>query len=75
MCLKRNDNTKEIRSKISQITEKERYKIEGYKAIKLSNRSIAKILNKSHTAINNEIKRGTVKQLTSELIEIRTGVQ
>jgi len=53
------------------ITEQERYKIEGFKQIKLSNRKIAKALNKSHTAINKEIKRGTVTQMNSELIEFK----
>jgi IS30 family transposase len=52
------------------ITEQERYKIEGFKAIKLSNRAIARALAKSHTAINDEIKRGTVKQLKTDLTEV-----
>jgi IS30 family transposase len=55
---------------MKHITESERYQIEGFKKIKMSNRRIAKALGKSHTAINEEIKRGTVKQLTTELIEI-----
>jgi len=57
---------------MSHITEKERYKIEGFKSIKLSNREIAKALNKSHTAINAEIKRGSVKQMKSDLTEFIT---
>jgi len=36
----------------------------------MSNRAIARALGKSHTAINNELKRGLVKQLTSELVEV-----
>lgn len=52
------------------ITEKDRYKIEGFKQVKMSNRAIAKVLNKSHTAINTEIKRGSVKQLKTDLTEI-----
>jgi IS30 family transposase len=52
------------------ITEQERYKIEGFKAIKLSNRAIARALDKSHTAINDEIKRGTVRQLKTDLTEV-----
>jgi len=64
------DNTKIGASKARHLTEGERYKIEGYKAIKLSNRSIAKALEKSHSAINAEIKRGSVKQLRSDLVEM-----
>jgi len=70
MCLCKNNNIKKAKKKGSHITEEERYKIEGYKAIKLSNRAIAKVLNKSHSAINAEINRGKVKQLTTELEEI-----
>ena len=65
-----NNNIKENRTAIRHLTERDRYKIEGYKQLKLPNRRIAKELGKSHSAINAEIKRGTVKQLTSELLEI-----
>ena len=66
MRLNNDNNTK---NKISHFTEKERYKIEGYKAIKMSNRRIAKELNKSHSATNKEVHRGTVVQLNSDLTE------
>ena len=69
MCY-RDDNTKKEKSKGRHITEKERYKIEGYKGIKMSNREIAKALGKSHSAINEEIKRGMVRQLRSDLTEV-----
>jgi hypothetical protein len=36
---------------MKHITESERYQIEGFKKIKMSNRKIAKALGKSHTAI------------------------
>lgn len=68
MCQEKN-NTKAGGSKQSHITEKERYKIEGCKAVGMSNRAIAQVLNRSHTAINKEIKRGTVKQMRSDLTE------
>ena len=70
MCHKENNSIKREKSKTRHFTEGERYKIEGYKQLKLSNRKIAKILGKSHSAVNEEIKRGQVTQLTSELIEI-----
>ena len=51
------------------ISEPERYKIEGYKELKLSNRKIAAIMGRSHSSINAEIKRGTVLQRKSDLTE------
>jgi IS30 family transposase len=52
------------------LKEAERYKIEGYKQIGKSNREIARIMGRSHSAINEEIKRGNVRQLKSDLTEI-----
>ncbi len=49
MCLQRNCNTEVVASKGEHLTEAERYKIEGLKQAKLSNRAIAKILGKSHS--------------------------
>jgi IS30 family transposase len=63
------------KSKISHLTEKERYKIEGYRALKMSNRKIAIALNKSHSTINAEIKRGLVKQLRSEAYRTVKGLR
>ena len=51
------------------IREEERYKIEGYKEIGMSNRKIAKALNKSHSAINKEVNRGKVAQRKTDLTE------
>ena len=62
------NNTK---SRISHLTESERYKIEGYKAIKMSNRAIARTIGKSHRSINEEIKRGLVTQVKSDLMEVK----
>jgi IS30 family transposase len=70
MCLERNTNIERTKSKAAHITEEERYKIEGYKEIGMSSRQIGKAIGKTHGAVNKEIKRGTVKRRTSELIEI-----
>lgn len=70
MCHKEDNSTKTKARKIKHFTEAERYKIEGYKQIKLSNRKIAETLGKSPSAVNAEIKRGKVMQRTSELIEV-----
>jgi IS30 family transposase len=70
MCLTTNDIINESDCARRHLTEIDRYKIEGYRQLKLSNREIAKALGKSHSAINAEIRRGTVKQLTSGLLEI-----
>jgi IS30 family transposase len=69
MCLEKDCNKRNEKSKATHITEAERYKIEGYKEIGLSNRKIAKAINKSHSSINNEVKRGKVRQLNSDLTE------
>ena len=71
MYQEKKDNTKKGKREISHITEKERYKIEGYKAIKMSNRMISRMLCKSHSAINAEIRRGTVEQMKSDLTVVR----
>jgi len=70
MCLEQDNNAKGEKRKGKHITEEERYKIEGYKEIKLSNREIARILNKSHSTINEEIKRGEVLHRKTDLTEI-----
>jgi IS30 family transposase len=62
------DNTKEL--KWRQISEPDRYKIEGYLADKKKPAEIAKLLSFHRTAICREIAVGTVRQLTSELVEI-----
>jgi IS30 family transposase len=64
-----NNNIKEAGSKGKHITETERYKIEGYKQAKMSNRAIAKLLRKSHSSINEEIKRGSIVQKKSDLTD------
>ncbi len=51
------------------ITEKERYKIEVLLKEKYSVADIAKIIGKTRQTIYNEIKRGTVKQLDTNLKE------
>ena len=49
------ENMESKGQKGKHITESERYKIEGYKQIGMSHRKIAKVLEKSHSAINEEI--------------------
>lgn len=71
MSFQANSNTNEIKSKWRHLSEEERYKIEGLLQAKLTNRAIAKILGKSHGSINEEVRRGQVTQLTSELVEVR----
>ena len=51
------------------LSESERYKIEGYLKAGIKPGEIAKLLGRCKATIYNEIKRGTCKQLTSELIE------
>lgn len=69
MRLKRKHNTGKEKRKGAHLTEEERYKIEGYKEIGMSNRKIAKALSKTHSAINKEVKRGMVVQLKTDLTE------
>jgi transposase, IS30 family len=71
MCLEKENNIRERKSKVRHLRERERYKIEGYKEIGLSNREIARILGKSHSTINYEIKRGEVIQRKSDLTEVK----
>jgi IS30 family transposase len=71
MCLNENNNTIENRNKGGYISEPERYKIEGFKNVRMSNRAIAVALNRSHSSINEEVKRGTVKQRRSDLTEVK----
>ena len=63
-------NTGRSKSKHQHFTETDRYKIEGYKQIKMSHRKIAIELGKSHSAVNKEVKRGMVTQRTTELIDV-----
>lgn len=50
-------------------TERERYKLEYMRKIKVPVKQIAEELGKTEKTIYNELKRGTVKLLNSELIE------
>ena len=52
------------------ITERQRYEIEAYLKAGLKPEKIAELIGKCVGTIYNEIKRGTCKQLTSELEEI-----
>jgi len=70
MCLQDNNTSNAAKKKGIHLTEAQRYKIEGYKQVKMSNREIAKALGRSHSAINEEIKRGAVKQMTTQLIMV-----
>lgn len=45
------------------LTREERIKIEGYKEIGYSNRTIARILKRAPQTINNAVKRGTVRTI------------
>lgn len=57
--------------KFKQLTYEDRIKIEPlYNDLHLSYTEIGKILGKDRTTISRDIKRGLVKNLTSELIEI-----
>ena len=71
MCLGVNSNTEEEKRKGRHISEQERYKIEGYKEVGMSNRKIAKALNRTHSAINKEITRGTVIQRKTDLTDVK----
>lgn len=51
------------------LTERERYKLEYMRKIKVPVKQIAAELGKTEKTIYNELKRGTVKLLNSELIE------
>ena len=54
-----------------QLTYKDRIKIEAlYNKLHLTYTEIGKIVGKDRTTISRDIKRGLVKNLTSELIEI-----
>lgn len=65
-----NNKTKKRKGKVfKQITEPERYKIEGYKAAKLSNRAIGELLGKDRRTIDREVKSGTIKLRNSDLTE------
>lgn len=59
------------RRKWTHLTEKERYKLEALLEQKISIIKISEQLNKHRSTIHREIKEGTIKRLTSELIEIR----
>ena len=70
MGLRYDISTNGNKSKYRHLTEAERYKIEGYKQIKMSHRKIAKELGGSHSAINKEVQRGMVTQRTTDLIDV-----
>jgi IS30 family transposase len=69
MCPNENNNIEIEKRKGRHLSEQERYKIEGYKEIGMSNRKIAEALGKAHSGINKEIKRGEVLQRKSDLSE------
>lgn len=56
-----NGTTNHVKGK--HLTEFERHQIQILKSENYSNRAIAKILNRAPQTINNEINRGTVKQI------------
>jgi IS30 family transposase len=58
-------------TKNKHLTERERYKIEGYLKDKKKAWQIAELLGKSERTIQREIKRGTVTLLDSELREYK----
>jgi IS30 family transposase len=66
MCLQEQYSGNEEKSKGRHLTESERYKIEGYKQEKKSNRAIAALLGRSHSTINAEVKRGSCTQRDRE---------
>ncbi|WP_270506497.1 IS30 family transposase [Eubacterium limosum] len=53
-------------------TKEERTQLEGYLKAKMPKREIAKTMEKSLKTIYNEIKRGTIALLNSDLIEYET---
>ena len=69
MRLEMNDTTEREKKKGLHLSEHERYKIEAFRDIGMSNRKIADALGKSHSAINREVKRGKVVQRNSDLTE------
>lgn len=57
--------------KFKQLTYKDRVKMEAlYNNLHLTYTEISKIIGKDRTTISRDIKRGLVKNLTSELVEI-----
>ncbi len=68
MCQEKYNTNKR---KFKQLTYKDRIKIEPlYNKLHLTYTEIGKIIGKDRTTISRDIKRGLVKNLTSELIEI-----
>jgi len=57
------------REKYKHLTEKQRYKLEGYLEVKLTIEEVAKRLNKHKATIYRELKRGTVVRLNHHLCE------
>jgi len=57
------------KGKYKHFTERQRYKLEGYKEARLSVKEIAKRLSKHQATVYREIKRGTVVRLGYELDE------
>ena len=68
MC-QQNDNTKSRKGKHLEYSERQSIE-RWYNRDKLTKLAIAKLLDRTEKTIRNEIKRGLVKNLTSELIEI-----
>ena len=57
------------KGKWKQLSEKERYKIKALASEKLTAKEIGERLGRDRRTIEREIKRGSVKQLTTELLE------
>ena len=55
--------------KYKHITERDRYKLEGYLELKLSTKEISKRLNKHKATVFREIKRGIILKIGYELDE------
>jgi len=65
------DNNSAKEKKWQQITEEQRYKIEGFIESRMTNASIAMLIGVSSRTIRREIAMGQVMQLDSELREKR----
>ncbi len=57
-------------SKYKHFTERERYKLEALVEKRHKIIEISKVLNKNRVTVYREIKRGKVKLINSELIEV-----
>ena len=57
------------RDKYKHLSERERYRLEGYLESRMSVRMIAAKLNSHISTVYREIKRGQVKRISTELTE------